>query len=113
VPEESREHMSAVFLPGLETAGLCSVGPACLPPLQDQGADERDLTAALRALGEDFPGWHGWQSDQGWLWATRLGPRASFLAEHIPMTIDGATVDDLRRQLNDLAAEASPWAFGL
>lgn len=62
---------------------------------------EADVPAALAALDAEFPEWHCWRSDHGRLWATRRGRTASF-AEHIPMTIDAATVDDLRHQLTDL-----------
>lgn len=73
---------------------------------------ELPVIAALRALEDEFPGWHCWRSNHGWLWATRCGPKASF-AGHIPMTIDAATVDELRRQLTDLTTSANLWAWHL
>jgi hypothetical protein len=70
---------------------------------------ESEVTALLGALEEEFPEWHCWRSDHGWLWATRRGRNASY-REHIPMTIDAATVDELRQQLVDLATDVGQWA---
>lgn len=51
--------MSAVFMSGLETGGLCSVDlscPRCHRP------DDREVIAALRVLEEEFPEWHCWRT---------------------------------------------------
>jgi hypothetical protein len=65
---------------------------------------ELEVAGRLVALEEEFPEWHCWRSDHGWLWATRRGRNASY-REHIPMTVDAATVDELRQQLVDLAPD--------
>jgi hypothetical protein len=65
---------------------------------------ELDITTLVAALEEEFPEWHCWRSDHGWLWATRRGRNAGY-REQIPMTIDAPTVDGLRQQLVHLATK--------
>jgi hypothetical protein len=73
------------------------------------GTDElRNIFTRLQALEDEFPEWHCWRSDHGWLWATRRGRTAQHTPDdRRPMTVDGADVARLREQIRQHSAFAN------
>lgn len=63
-------------------------------------ADQPDIITQLKAIEDEFPEWHCWRSNRGWLWATRRGRNAqSTRDDPRPMTVDGADIARLREQI--------------